>query len=210
MSRDLVIVGVGGVGRALRVFVDDVNREGAQWRLRGYVDDAAEVQGRDIGGYPVLGLIDWLADKEVDVLIGIGAPGVRRTVVERMRQHDGLVFPSLVHPRAYVPNCVPVGNGSIVYPGGCIDPDARLGSFVLVNKNATIGHDTELHDYATLAPGACIGGAVTIGEDADIGIGVSCKQGLTLGAGCRIGAGAAVVRDVPLGQTVVGVPAKSL
>lgn len=207
--RDLVIIGVGGVGRALRVFIEDVNRMEPRWHFQGFVDDAPEVQGQEIGGERVLGAIDWLRDRDVDVLVGVGAPETRQIVIGRLENCRGVSFPSLVHPRAYIPADVPVGQGTIVYPGATIDPDTRLGSFVIVNQNVTIGHDTIAEDYASLAPGACIGGAVAIGKGVDIGIGASCIQGVSLGAGCRVGAGAAVIRDVEPGETVVGVPAMS-
>lgn len=206
MTRDLVIVGLGGVGRALRTFVNDVDRQGKRWRFLGFVDDAGE--SRRQSGF--LGPIDWLSGKDLDVLVGLGLPATRRRVVERLQRDAGLRFPALVHPRAYVPDTVPVGRGTIVYPGACIDPDTALGDFVLMNQNATLGHDSVLLDYATLAPGVSIGGTVTVGSGANVGIGASCIQGLTLGAWCTIGASAAVIRDVVDGDTVVGVPATSI
>ena len=210
MTRDVVIVGVGGVGRALLEFVEDVNRGAPCWHFCGFVDDALEAQGRTIDGYPVLGPIEWLRDRDVDVFIGLGAPAPRELVRKKVQHYDGPAFPSLVHPSAYVGASVSIGDGCMVYPGACINTSATLESFVLVNMNAAIGHDVVLHDYATLAPGACIGGAVRVGEGADIGIGASCKQGVSLGAGCRVGAGAAVIRDVAPGETVAGVPAKPI
>ena len=49
-----------------------------------------------------------------DVLVGIGWPAPRKSVVERLRSFARLAFPALVHPRAYVPLTVPVGEGTIV------------------------------------------------------------------------------------------------
>ena len=210
MTRDVVIVGVGGVGRALREFIEDVNWGTARWQFRGFLDDAIETQGNNVDGYPVLGPIEWLRERDVDVLVGLGAPESRRLVAEEVRQYDGPAFPSLVHPCAHLAASVSMGDGCIVYPGTCINTSAKLGAFVLVNMNAAIGHDVVLHNYSTLAPGACIGGAVSVGEGADVGIGASCKQGLSLGAHCRVGAGAAVIREVEAGQTVAGVPAKPI
>lgn len=207
--RELVIVGTGGVGRALAQFARDVNEASERWRLVGWVDDEPGVAGTWINGLPVLGGLEALRDfDEVDVLVAVGGPVARRAVVERLRPLDVVSFPSLVHPRAYVPADVPIGEGVVVYPGACVDPDTELGPFALVNQNATVGHDTSLGAFATLAPGACIGGTVTVGEGANIGIGASCIQGLTLGAWCTVGAGAAVIRDVKPGSTVVGVPAR--
>lgn len=207
MTRPLIIVGVGGVGRALCAFAKEMSAVSPCWDFIGFVDDGPEVQGQEIAGAPVLGPIACLDGVDADVLLGLGNPVVRREIVSRLRKLNGPTFPCLIHPRAYVAAEVPLGTGTVVYPGAVLDPDTRVGAFALINQAATIGHDTVLCDFATLAPGSNIGGGVTIGEGAEIGIGASCKQGVKLGAWCRVGAGAAVINDVPEGATVVGVPA---
>jgi sugar O-acyltransferase (sialic acid O-acetyltransferase NeuD family) len=208
-ARNLVIVGIGGVGRALGVFVEEAHEARAKWNLLGYVDDEAGSEGRVVGGKRVLGPIHRLIDfAPVDVLVAVGNPLTRRAVVRRLSELDGLEFPVFLHPDAYVPSGVVAGEGTIVYPGARVDPDTRIGSFVLLNMNSTVGHDSTIDDFVTLAPGVSIGGSVNVEEAVDIGIGASCKQGLRLGAESRVGAGAAVISDVGSGETVVGVPAK--
>ncbi|MCA8960991.1 MAG: hypothetical protein KDC38_10790 [Planctomycetes bacterium] len=61
------------------------------------------------------------------------------------------------------------------------------------------------HDDATrqVAP-------IRLGECAYVGAGAIILPGVTIGAGARIGAGAVVTRDVPAGETWVGVPARPL
>jgi len=209
--RDLVIVGIGGIGRALKVFVEDMNQIDTRWRLLGFVDDAVEARGKTISDLPVLGPVAWLDKRnDMDVLLGLGAPRTRKAVVSAIWKNSGLTFPALVHPKAYMPNSVPMGMGVIVFPGACIDPDTQLDNFVLVNKNVTLGHDTVLGDYVSIAPGASIGGAVRMEEGVNIGIGACCKQGLNLGAWSTVGAGAAVITDIKPGATVVGVPAREI
>ena len=45
---------------------------------------------------------------------------------------------------------------------------------------------------------------------ASIGTGATILGGLEIGAGAIVGAGAVVTADVPAGETVAGVPARSL
>jgi hypothetical protein len=207
--RDLVIVGTGGVGRALRRFADDCNAVAPRWRILGFVDDAEPKPGIDLVA-PLLGPLERLRDLgAVDVLIGVGSPAARMRVVERLRSFAGLGFPPLAHPRAYVPDSVPIGEGTIVYPGACVETDARLGAFVLINHNATIGHDTVLEDFVTVSPGCSVGGNVVMETGAFLGIGACTVQGIRIGTGSVVGAGAAVTADVGAGLTVVGVPARA-
>ena len=205
--RDLIIVGTGGVGRALRQFAEDCNAVAPRWRIPGFVDDATRSLDRPCRADARSA--DRLREfATADVLVGVGAPAARMKVVERLRALADPAFPALVHPRAYLPAGVPVGEGAIVYPGACVEIDARLGAFVIINHNATIGDDTVLADFATVGPGCAIGGNIVVGAGAFLGIGACTVQGITIGNGAIVGAGAAVTGDVGAGLTVVGVSAR--
>lgn len=215
MTTNAIIIGTGGVGRALRYFIDDVNRHQPRcepvWRLLGYLDDDPAKSGSSIDGLPVLGPISACKSyMDAAFFLGIGDPGHRRSAYDRLIAEPASTIARLIHPRAHVGGNTTIGTGTIVYPGAVIDPDVRIGIGVLINQNATIGHDTVAEDYATLAPGVHIGGAVKLGADCNIGIGASVIQGLTIGRGAVIGAGAAVINDVAPATTVVGVPAKPI
>ena len=77
-----------------------------------------------------------------------------------------------------------------------------------INFGLTIGHDSQVDDYATLAPGVNLSGFSKIGEGADLGAGAATIPGVEIGAWAIVGAGAAVTRDLPAHCTAVGVPAR--
>lgn len=215
MTKNAIIIGTGGVGRALRFFIDDLNQNGSEqrplWRLTGFLDDDPTKAGHRIGNVPVLGPIDACKSYgDTWFFLGIGDPSHRRSAHQRLLGEPGSAIARLIHPRAYVGGNTTIGSGTIVYPGAVIDPDVSIGAGVLINQNATIGHDTVAENYATLAPGVHIGGAVRLGAGCTIGIGASVIQGRTIGRDAVVGAGAAVVRDVAPGTTVVGIPAKPI
>lgn len=104
----------------------------------------------------------------------------------------------------------------------------HLGARIYINANCTIldsarvmiGDDTMIgtgaqiicaqhhKDPAKRAAGLEIALPVTIGCNVWIGAGAIIMPGVTLGDGAIVGAGAVVTRDVPPGQTVIGVPAR--
>ena len=207
--KDLAIIGVGGVGRALRFFVDDVNRAGGDWRLVGFLDDDAANHGKTIHDLPVLGSVDWLSSRpHVHGLLGIGDPANRRSVLDHLQSVSANPPVTLIHPQAYVGASTLVGAGSVIYPGARVDPDCMLGECVLINQNATVGHDSELASLATLAPLVAIGGNTRLGDGCSLGIGCSVVQGVRVGSWAVVGAGAAVISSIPDGVTAVGVPAR--
>lgn len=216
MTTRLVILGAGGFGREVLDVVEAINFETATappepaYEVLGFLDDGdpdpATLEPYGVG---VIGGIDTLADLPGDVqyVIGIGAPNVRRKLDETGRS-QGRRSATLVHPSATVGRAVSIGDGSVICAGVRITNNITLGRHVHANLNVTIGHDATLGDYVTLSPLVAVSGYVHLEDEVMIGTGVSLNPGVTVGAGAVIGSGAAVLKDIPAGVTAVGVPAK--
>ena len=204
--KPIVIAGLGGVGRCVLELIRQINAVQPAWNFAGFVDDSAPPVAR--GDY--LGPIACMAERtEHHVVVAIGDPKARAKVTARLvalgvRNFPALVHPTCVHPAGWMP-----GEGTIIYPGAVIDPDVRVGRFVLINKLCTIGHDAELNDFVTLSPAVNIGGRVSVGEGVFFGIRSATVQNLAIGRHAVVGAGATVLSPVAEGLTVVGTPARS-
>jgi sugar O-acyltransferase (sialic acid O-acetyltransferase NeuD family) len=207
--QDIVIVGVGGLGREIAEWIEDINDVRPTYRLLGFVDDDVTKHGSSRHDLPVLGGLDWLTERSrtVATAIGVGNPAPKRRVVERLKAL-GVSFPTIVHPHSVVGRYVVLGEGCVVCPGVVITTDVRVGSFVTFNFGLTVGHDATIEDYVTLAPGVNISGYVTIREGADLGANVATVPSVEIGAWSVVGAGAAVAKSLPANCTAVGVPAR--
>lgn len=207
--REMVIFGTGGLGRETHEALEAMVETGAPVRFLGFLDGNAKKHGSLVHGAPVLGGQEWLAQRrEVEVVVAIGNPAVRRRIVGALEATGHRAFGSIVHPRATLGRRVEVGAGAIVLQQASITTDVRLGRHVVVNPAATIAHDDILDDFVLVAPGANVSGTVHVGEGADIGTNAAVLQNLTVGAWSVVGGGALVRSDVPPNAVVVGVPAR--
>lgn len=124
------------------------------------------------------------------------------------------------------PGCE-VGPFSHLRPGGVLEDGAKVGNFVEI-KNSRLGAGSKTNHLSYVGDGD-VGERVNIGagtifanydgknknktrvkDDAFIGSGSVLVAPVTVGKNARTGAGAVVLRgrDVPDGETVVGVPAR--
>ncbi len=211
-TRRIVIVGTGGHAREIHELIEDINAEGpAAWEILGWLDSNAARHGATVHDLPVLGDVDWLpANPDVYVTVAIGAPPVRRRVVERVRAVGHTRFATLIHPTALIGRRVEIGEGTVICAGVITSTDYRLGQHVLLNRMATVAHDDDLHDFVTIAPSTVISGNVTIGEGTDLGTNATVNQGVEIGAWTIVGSGAVVTKSLPANCTAVGAPAKPI
>ena len=205
MKKRLVIVGAGGFGREVHSWVNTSPR----WRSRAgisevvFVDDeASKVPMRA----PIISTVrDYSPGERNVVICAIGAPGVRRAVVEVLTS-KGAQMAIFVHDRAVLGDNVVVGIGTVVCPDVLVSCDVQIGAYVHINTGCSIGHDVTIGDYVTLSSTCNLTGNVAVEDDAFLATAVSVIPGKRIGAGSLVGAGSVVLKNVPAGVTVFGNP----
>ena len=208
VGRRLLIYGASGHGKV----VADLIAQLSTWRIAGWVDDQAALNGRTVCGAPVLGnrsALPALARKGIrHAIAAIGDNAKRMTAAACLRE-AGLQLATVVHPRAVVAAGVQLGQGTVVMAGAVINADTVIGDNVIVNTGATIDHDCRIGNGVHIAPGVHLAGGVSVGEATLVGIGSCVIPGRSIGPRTIEGAGSAVVTDLPADSTCMGVPARA-
>lgn len=135
---------------------------------------------------------------------------------------------------------VVVRSHCIIYCDVVIGDRCDIGPLVHIERGVTIGDDCKIKSLSFICEGVTIGNRVGIWhgvifcnekhpkavrdkpwtldsaneifveDDVNIGSGAIILPGVRIGAGAEIGAGAVVTKNVPPGETVIGVPAVSI
>lgn len=207
--KDIVIIGAGGFGREVAWLIEDINKIDKQWNLLGFIDEDEEVQGQVLNGYKVLGKLEWLKDKEVNVVNAIANPVIRRKIMEQLTDTAN-IYPTLIHPNVVCSETVKFGEGNIVCAGNILTVNISIGNHVILNIDSTVGHDAIIEDYCTILPSVNVSGHVYLEDGVTVGTGSAIIQGIIVGKNSTIGAGAVVTKEIPANCTAVGAPAKPI
>ncbi len=88
--------------------------------------------------------------------------------------------------------------------------DTVIGNGTKIDAMVHIAHNVKVGRNCQLTAGTVIGGSAIIGDNCWTGLNSTIKDHVRLGDNVIVGAGACVIRDVPDGDIVAGVPAKSI
>jgi len=207
-AKRLIIWGAGGHAKV----VADLARA-AGYQIAGYLDESVPRHHQQFCGAQILGGSHWLtspdADRLSEVFVAIGDNSARARCLE-LALREGYSVPTLIHPTATMSPTARLASGAIVMAGAIVQADAVIGVGGIINTGASVDHDCVLGHCVHVAPGARLAGQVEIGDRTFVGIGAVVIPRIKIGHDCIVGAGAAVIKDVLDGQTVVGVPARTI
>lgn len=204
------VIIIGGGGHA-KVVADALRESGAG--ILGFTDrDASRPPFQGISRLGDDSIIASHGPDDVVLAMGIGSVGTSPLRADLFSRFKGLGFrfATVIHPRACVARDAVIGEGTVIFAGAVVQPGCVIGENVILNTRASVDHDSHIAAHVHIAPGSTLSGGVTVGERALIGVGCTIIQGLTIGRESLVGAGSVVVRDVPAGQRVFGVPARSI
>lgn len=137
------------------------------------------------------------------------APATRKNLVAKYEISNKLRS-GYISKNALIRYSSEIHHGVVIAHGCHVSSGVLLESYVKLNVNSTIMHDSKIGQYTTVAPCATILGKVNIGRECYIGAGAIILPGLHIGDNVVVGAGAVVTKSIPSHTTVVGVPAKAL
>lgn len=202
-GRPLTIIGAGGHAKVVAGTATACGHE-----LAGFVDDDPATWTSTLFGVAVAGPLDIMLRRVVGpAVMGIGDNDARLQI---SRRFPSLEWVTLVHPTSWAHDSVALGSGTVVFAGVVVQPDARIGTHVILNTASSVDHDCAISDYVHLAPGVHLAGHVRVETGAFLGIGAVVIPRVTIGEWAVVGAGAVVTRDVPPRTTVVGAPAMAV
>ena len=208
---DLIIIGAGGIGVQVADAVDEINKKGSRWNLRGFLDDDEKKRGLDICGYPVLGKIDdaGIFD-DCFFLLAVGNSTnyyVKKKVFKKLAV-DRQRFATVVHPDATVSRHASLGFGTAVLAGARVMAETTVGDHVAILCNSYIGHNDNIGDFVTVTNSASVAGFTKIEEGCYIGMNSSIIERVRIGKWSLVGMGSMVLRDLPPFSVVVGNPGR--
>jgi len=206
--RDTIILGAGSVGGHI---VSNAKAYGISERIIGFLDDDPAKKNTFFYGYNIIDTFSWLENKsQLSVVLGIAFPKIKKKIYDNYLAGKKFNFPILVHPQSWISEECDIQKGTIIYPNTSINYGSRIGEFCVLNMNCAVGHHSSIGDFSSLAPGVNLGGHTKLDFQVDMGINSSTKQFIHISNNVVVGGQSMVLKDVAAGQTVVGVPAKSI
>jgi UDP-3-O-[3-hydroxymyristoyl] glucosamine N-acyltransferase len=88
--------------------------------------------------------------------------------------------------------------------------DTRIGDGTKLDALVHIAHNVNVGKNCELTAGTIIGGSTSVGDTSWTGLNSTLKNGIKVGRSVIVASGASVIHDVPDGDIVAGVPARSI
>lgn len=202
----LVLIGASGHGKVCA----EIAKLCGRYSDLLFLDDSSAV--KKCGEYDVIGTsrdFYHYMNEETEFFVSIGNHEHRKRIQEKI-EADGGVVATLIHPKGFISESIPIGDGTVVMAGAVVNPGSEIGKGVIINTSSSVDHDCIIGDWSHISVGAHICGTVVIGNECWVGPGAVVSNNLKICDDVLIGAGAVVVKDIGESGKYIGLPAKRM
>ena len=208
--KHLLIIGARGWGREVYDIATACVKAGAEFDIKGFLDDKADA----LEGYedypPIIGPVESYEIQKGDIFIcALGDVNYKKQYAQIILDKGG-EFISIVHPTAVIGHNAKMGMGCVIGAFANLSNDTCIGDFVTISIRAGMGHDSTIGDYTHIGGNCAISGFVTIGELVTMHPGCVMVPHRKIGDNAVIGTGSVVISNVKANTTVFGNPAKKI
>lgn len=143
MNNNLLIVGAGMYGVVAKEIAEETNR----FQKIDFVDDGLT---QAYNGDRVVGTtadIQKLSQEYNCVIVAIGNPQIRLSLLERLEKEGEFNVVSLISPRSFVSPSASLGKGVFVEPMAVVHAGCKVENGCIVSAGAVVNH------YSTLREG---------------------------------------------------------
>lgn len=205
--NNIVIVGAGALGQELAWLIEEINDNKLTWNIRGFLDDFAFINNKEVLGYPVLGKYDdFKSFLDCHFIVGFGDASLREKVIKNMNLKD-VKWATLISPTVRVHHSNKIGKGVVIGRYTDLTVNCTLEDFVMLNIHVVLGHEVSVGMYSIISPNVTVNGGGKIGRACQIGSNAFVRE-VSVGDYSIVGASSCVVKDVEPNSIVAGVPAK--
>lgn len=209
MAMNVIIVGASGFGREVLQWIKDCNENGANFSVKGFIDDNIDALKGVKCDFEIIDTINnYQPTIDDNFVIAIAIPKIKQMIVNKLSS-KGAKFINIIHPTAIISDFTELGNGVIVTPFAKVSPNVKIGNFVTL-LGSGIGHDAEVRDYCTITGNCSINGYVLLEEGAFIGSNSCIAPGKKIGAWSYVAMGSMVISNVKQETKVMGNPAQRM
>ena len=207
--KNLIIIAAGGMGRTLYDMARESCGYGAEFIIKGFIDDNLRALDTYTGYPPILERINLYVPQQDDVFVCSIGGKARRKCMEELVQRGG-EFINLIHQTARIGTNVRMGQGNVIGAYTSIGSEAIIGSYNMIQSYTVIGHDVHIGNWNRIDTHVTCTGGTVIGNETDIYTSSVLNHGVVVEDGAHVGACSFVIRKVKAGTTVMGNPARQL
>ena len=207
----IIILGSAGLAKEFYYYVKRACPHITDYIFVNDLDDGQTKLNIDGNIYEVIK--DWNFQKKYNFIVAVGNPQIKKQLVAKALLNGLTPHKTIIDPSSIIlMDESNIGYGGLISPGCVITSNIKIGNYVTLNLNTTVGHDTSIGDFCTTNPGVHISGQIIIGECNEFGTGCIVKDRLIIGSNKTFGAQTAVVKNILTDkkETYVGVPSKEL